>query len=458
MAAHFWLFLEFSISLRQLTKNFMELKGKYTNAKIFTDNVEEEAIKQVWDVINSKAFNGQTVRIMPDVHAGAGITIGFVGTLGDYVCPSHVGVDIGCTVSMELLDKPIPSEKYAEFNHKVLQQVGFGFNPSPRKTYSEKDLYRFLTSECNKAKSAHPDLFYGLPGKVTEEWVTDFCKRVGIKEKVFYSSINSIGGGNHFIEYDENETEGIYGVSVHTGSRNLGKKVCEYWENVAKAKLTRSQVKEVTKEFKSTYLDTHADMRNFKEDLNRHIAELTKDQINGYLNGENMHGYFCDMVVSMAYARFNHMEIHKTIQGILDGYGIKPVDMIVSTHNYIDFSGDVPVIRKGAIRSFKGEKMLVPFNMRDGIAICEGKSNADWLCSCAHGAGRKMSRSKAKETLSMDDFNSAMNGIYSTTVCTDTIDEAPMAYKDTGEIRDIIQETREIKSMVVPKINIKATS
>lgn len=147
------------------------------------------------------------------------------------------------------------------------------------------------------------------------------------------------------------------------------------------------------------------------------------------------------------------MRLHK----ILKTYDIKVVDRIVSTHNYIDFSGAVPIIRKGAIRAYKGEKMLVPFNMRDGIAICEGKSNEDWLYSCAHGAGRKMSRSKAKESLSMTEFTTTMEDIYSTTVCPETIDEAPMAYKDTEEIKEIIKDTCEIKYMVIPKINIKAT-
>lgn len=435
----------------------LEIRGKYTTAKIFTDNIEEEALKQIYDIINSKPFENQTVRIMPDVHAGAGITIGFCGTIGEYVCPSHVGVDIGCTVSMTLIDRPIPVEKYAEFNHKILQQIGFGFDPSPTRAYSDRDLYDFLTLECNRVKSAHPELFYNLPDKVTQEWVTKFCKRINIQEKIFYSSINSVGGGNHFVEYDESADGSVFGVTVHCGSRNLGKKVCEYWENVAKETLTKEQRKKITAEFKEHYLETHDNMLNFKKDLNSHISDLTKGKVNGYLNGENMRGYFCDMVIAMAYARFNHLTIHKTIQKILNGYNIKPIDTIITTHNYIDFTGSVPIVRKGAIRSFSGEKMLVPFNMRDGIAICEGKSNNDWLCSCSHGAGRKMSRMKAKETLSMDEFTNTMEGIYSTTVCKDTIDEAPMAYKDTDEIKELIKDTCEIKKMVVPKINIKAT-
>lgn len=435
----------------------IELKGKYTNAKIFSDNVEEEALSQVYNIISNEAFDGQTVRCMPDIHAGKGITIGFCGTLGKYVCPSHVGVDIGCTVSMDILDKPIPLDKYADFNHKILQQIGFGFDLSPHHAYSDRDLYDYLTGECCRAKSAHPDLFYGLPDKVTQEWITEFCKRINIREKVFYSSINSVGSGNHFIEYDESEDGSICGVTVHTGSRNLGKRVCEYWEELAEKGLSKKEIKELTNEFKQEYEATHDNMRNFKEDLNTYLESKKVGLIKGYLTSEKMDGYFCDMVVAMAYAKFNHITVHKTIENILKTYDIKVVDRIVSTHNYIDFSGAVPIIRKGAIRAYKGEKMLVPFNMRDGIAICEGKSNEDWLYSCAHGAGRKMSRNKAKESLSMTEFTTTMEGVYSTTVCPETIDEAPMAYKDTEKIKEIIKDTCEIKYMVVPKINIKAT-
>lgn len=151
------------------------------------------------------------------------------------------------------------------------------------------------------------------------------------------------------------------------------------------------------------------------------------------------------------------MMIHKVIDGIVLKYGCRCVREISSTHNYIDFSEAAPVIRKGAIRAYRGEEMLVPFNMRDGVAICEGKSNPEWLCSCAHGAGRKMSRSAAKSSLDLADFKDTMKDVYSTTVCQGTIDEAPMAYKDTNEIIRLIQDTCEIKALLKPKINIKAT-
>ena len=426
--------------------------------KIFTDNIEEEALSQIYDVSNCKAFEGQRVRVMPDVHSGKGCVIGFVSTLGDYVNPNHVGADIGCTVSLTEFDKPLPSDKYAEFNHKVLNQIGFGHNVSPIKAYSDRDLYDFLTKECNRVKSAHPDLFYDLPSKVTQEWITTLCKRLKISEKVFYASINSVGGGNHFIEYDEGvDSDGNphYAVVIHCGSRNFGLRVCDYWDGIANDGLPKKVIKEYTREYKEHYLETHDSMENFSNDLKEFLNTKKVCDVDGYLSGEYMHGYFCDMFIAMAYAKFNHMVIHKTIEKIMNIYDMKPIKKIMSRHNYIDFEGEVPVIRKGAIRAYNGEEMIVPFNMRDGIAICEGKSNDDWLCSCSHGSGRKMSRKKANESLSLDEFKKEMDGIYSTTVNEGTLDESPMAYKETNEIKELIEDTCNIKYMLVPKINIK---
>ena len=313
---------------------------------------------------------------------------------------------------------------------------------SPIRAYSDRDLYDYLTKICNREKSAHPELFYELPDKVTQEFITKLCKRIGITEKTFYASINSVGSDNHFVEYDEGN--GHYAVVVHCGSRNFGKKVCEYWSSFADGKLPKQKIKELTNEFKAHYLETHDNMKNFKDDLKAYLDENSKSIIVGYLSGERLHGYLCDMVIAMAYADFNHMIIHKTIEMIMNGYDLRPINKIHTRHNYIDFSSSTPIIRKGAIRSYVGEEMIVPFNMRDGIAICEGKSNEDWLSSCCHGAGRLMSRSKAKESLSMDEFKEQMKNVYSTTITNDTIDESPMAYKDTEEIKELIKDTCEV--------------
>lgn len=444
------------------------LKGKYTEALITNQNTEEEALAQVKSITDSKAYEGCKIVIQPDAHCGKGSVIGFCCEPGEYIDPRTVGVDIGCTVSMVLYDKPVPKEKYADLNHKILSRCGWGMNVSPEKTYKDKEFFQFLSKEFCKAKSQHPDIFCYLPETVTEKWVKEILRRLGMDESKFWMSINSFGGGNHYCEYNENEKEGLYGITVHCGSRNLGVKVCNYWENRSHISyLNNSERKEITEKFKKQYAESHKDpdgnpdMHGFGEELKAHleqaIIEKNKGKIDGFLSGEMKNGYFCDMFFACCYAKFNHIVIHRTIDEIVSKYGMNRVKEIVSVHNYIDFSGEKPIIRKGAIRAHKGEEILVPFNMRDGIAICEGLSNEEWLCSCSHGAGRKMSRNRAKENIGMEDFENSMKGIYSTCVCKGTLDESPMAYKDTEEIKNLIKETCNIKYLLTPKINIKAT-
>ena len=436
-----------------------EIVGKYTKAIVYNDNIEDEAVTQIYGIVNCKAYAGQTIRIMPDSHCGKGSVIGFCSTFGKYIDPRTVGVDVGCEISIHLYDRPIPKDKYAELNHKILKECGWGFNLSPKKMYEDKELYKFMSTEFRKAKSKHPEIFFALPDTVTEKWVMDMLNRLGMDPKTWYYSINSFGGGNHYCEYDVNEENNLYGITVHCGSRNFGVKVCKYWENKSKgAALSKVEMREYTNEFKKAYIEEHGrkNMEGFKDALNKYLDSKTEGHIEGFLTGDNMNGYFCDMFTSITYARFNHVILHRTIDNIVAKYGCKVTKEIVSTHNYIDFDEDTPIIRKGAIRAYVGEEMLVPFNMRDGVAICEGLSNAEWLNSCAHGAGRKMSRSKAKAAISMKEFEESMKNVYSTTVCKGTLDESPMAYKDTTEIKDLITETCKIKFMMIPKINIKA--
>ncbi len=439
----------------------MKITGKYTEARIFNDYVEESAISQIYGIVNEKAYEDQTIRIMPDTHSGKGSVIGFCSTFGNYIDPRTVGVDIGCEISMHLYNKPVPQEKYPELNHKILKECGWGYNLSPKKMYEDKELYRFMSSEFRKVKSRHPEIFYDLPDTVTEKWVENMLKRIGMNLKTWYYSINSFGSGNHFCEYDEDAENGLYGITIHCGSRNFGGKVCEYWEKKSKGPaLGKAEIKAYTTEFKKDYIEKHGrrNMEGFKDALAIYLKSKAEGYIEGYLSGENMNGYLCDMFTARTYARFNHIILHRTIDNIVSGYGCKMTKEIISTHNYIDFDEETPIIRKGAIRAYVGEEMLVPFNMRDGIAICEGKSNPEWLNSCAHGAGRRMSRSKAKENISLADYEETMKGIYSTTVCQGTIDESPMAYKDTEEIKRLIQDTCEIKYLLTPKINIKAVN
>ena len=432
----------------------IELIGKYTTAKIFAETIEDGVIEQVYKIINCKAFEGQKVVCMPDVHVGASGPCGLVATIGNYVCPEHIGVDIGCSVSMMILDKKVPAEKYAEFERRIKNKVPFGFNLNGHTIIDYKDFYKFLTTGFNKYRNFWPEMLMNLPNQVTEKWVSEQLTRLGMDEGVFYKSLGTVGGGNHFIEYDEQKDGELAGVTLHFGSRNFGVKVCKYWMNKTNSALSKDELKYYTSEFKKTYLDTHDNMKNFKSDLNNYLETKKEGHIQGYLNGDNLKGYLCDMCFCQLYAKFNHMTVQKTIKELLLKYGIKEVRTITSTHNFIDLHDHT--LRKSAIRSYEGEEMLVPFNMRDGVAICEGLSNSEWLNACAHGAGRKMSRSKAKEKVTMKEFQESMKDVYSTTVCPGTIDESPMAYKDTNEIKDLIQETCKIKFMMIPKINIKA--
>ena len=432
----------------------IELVGKYTTAKIFAETIEEGVYGQVYDIINCPAFKGQKVVCMPDVHVGASGPCGLVATIGDYICPEHIGVDIGCSVSMMILDKKVPEDKYAEFERHIKNKIPFGFNLNGHVVIDEKEFRKFLTQGFNKYRNFWPEMLMDLPDQVTEKWISDQLKRLNMDEGVFYKSLGTVGGGNHFIEYDESATDNLAGVTLHFGSRNFGVKVCKYWMSKTTQPLSKNEMKEAMENFKNEYKKTHSNMKEFQKAKDEFLEGIRSKHINGYLSGDLMKGYLMDMCFAQLYAQFNHITVQKTIKELLIKYGINELRTITSTHNFVDLHDHT--LRKSAIRAYAGEEMLVPFNMRDGVAICEGLSNAEWLNACAHGAGRKMSRSKAKAAISMKEFEESMKNVYSTTVCKGTLDESPMAYKDTTEIKDLITETCKIKFMMIPKINIKA--
>ena len=268
-------------------------------------------------------------------------------------------------------------------------------------------------------------------------------------EREFYKSLGSLGSGNHYIEYGDGEEVGYF--SIHTGSRNLGQKVCDYWLSSGSKSIIKEAIREATKKIK----EEEPDRRKWKDLIQESTRRIKEGSPEGYLQGEALVGYFSDMVVAQAYARFNHIQIRNSIQEAVGGLGVGLKTPIISTHNYIDF--DDMIIRKGAIRAGKDEIVLIPFNMRDGLGIFRGLGNEDWNFSAPHGSGRKLSRKKAFETLSMAEFSETMEGIYSTSVVPGTLDEAPEAYKETDEILGLIRgETVELLEIIKPKINLKA--
>ena len=309
----------------------IELVGKYTTAKIYAETIEEGVYQQVYDIINCKAFEGQKVVCMPDVHVGASGPCGLVATIGNYVCPEHVGVDIGCSVSMMILDKKVPTEKYAEFERRIKNKIPFGFNINKKTVIDYKEFYKFLTTGFNKYRNYWPEMLMDLPNQVTEKWVSEQLARVGMDEGTFYKSLGSVGGGNHFIEYDEQKDGDLAGLTFHFGSRNFGVKVCKYWSNLSKgAVFSKNQLKDYTAEFKKDYLKTHDSMINFKKDLNAYLESKKEGHIDGYLTGDLMKGYLCDMCFCQLYAAFNHMTVQKVVKELLQKYDIKEVRTIVS--------------------------------------------------------------------------------------------------------------------------------
>lgn len=373
-----------------------EVRGKYNSAKVFTDNCEEAAYKQILNLLNQKFAENSQIRIMPDTHAGAGCVIGFTQKIEDKVVPNLVGVDIGCGMLVLKVTKDFIMD---------LPKL-------------DKVIHQKIPSGPEHRKSKHP---YSLNVHIDEI-------KAPINTEKLYFSIGTLGGGNHFIEVDTDDA-GDYYIVIHSGSRHLGKEIATYYQNEA--------------------IKYHENQRKLSDSMSFSIPnELA------YLEGELMQNYLYDMNLAQEYALWNREAMLKVI---IDELGIKKrhiLDKFCTVHNYINMK-DL-ILRKGSISLHKDELAIIPINMRDGSLIVRGKGNPDWNCSGPHGAGRLMSRSKAKESLKMEDYKEAMKGIYTTCVSTATIDESPMAYKPIDEIIENIQDTAEIVNIIKPIYNFKA--
>ena len=360
---------------------------------------------------------------MPDVHAGAGCVIGFTANLGDKVIPNIVGVDIGCgmlTINLGKIDID-----YDKLDAAIRKRVPCGFN------IHEGRLIRY-----NRLLDLR-------------------CYRDLKDTRRFERSIGTLGGGNHFIEIDEG-TDGTKYLVIHSGSRNLGKQVADYYQKLAielmegKDELYSKQERLIA-EYKAQGRrnEIEAAIKELHRAYRPNALDIPKDLC--YLTGKYREDYLHDMRICQEFAHSNREWIAKLI---LDEMGWRYFDTFTTIHNYID---DENMIRKGAISAKTGEKVLIPINMRDGCIVGIGKGNEDWNCSAPHGAGRIMSRSKARDVLTMGEFNEAMDGIYTTSVCFDTIDEAPMVYKPMDEIVENIKDTVDILEIIKPVYNFKAS-
>lgn len=396
-----------------------QIVGRYCkDCVVYSNTLEQDARSIIYSFVNHRMFEGSKIRIMPDVHAGKDIVVGFTAPFRDCVNPDHIGGDIGCTVSTTITATPVVSEQFEELERQIRHYVKFGMTQQEHTMFKESEFYAFLKKRVAEARVAWSE--YVDNADVSERGIEKLLNRVEMNAKTFFCQIGTVGSGNHFVEIGVTP-EGNYAITVHCGSRNFGQKVWKYWHTIA------------------------------------HNPTFNHPSV-GYLAGEQMRGYITDMVIAQAYAEFNHIIIHRLITDIFRRVcgSIDAVEQIITTHNYIDFKGRM--MRKGAVASLEGQKLVIPFNMRDGLIICKGKSNPEWNCSAPHGAGRLMSRSAAKELIDMEEYKQSMANIYSTSVQRDTIDESPMAYKDPMEILEAIQDTVEVLYFIKPVINMKSRS
>lgn len=397
----------------------MILNGKYNSAKVFTDVIDQSSIAQIIELCNQPSSEGLQIRIMPDVHAGAGCTIGTTMTIKDKAVPNLVGVDIGCGMETVRL-----KEKHIE-----LQQL-------------DKLIYRAVPSGFSVRKKPHR---YINNINLAELYCAE---HVNLDRAEL--SMGTLGGGNHFIEADKGTDGSIY-IVIHSGSRHLGVETAKYYQEQAYRNLNRSSqadidalIARLKAEGKTKQIESEIKkLKNTKTtDVPKHLA---------YTEGRLFEEYIHDMKIVQEFARLNRLAM---MDEIIKGMGLHVVEQFTTIHNYIDTES--MILRKGAVSAKKGEKLLIPINMRDGSLICTGKGNPDWNYSAPHGAGRLMSRSQAKQSFTVSEYKKQMKGIYTTSVNSGTLDECPMAYKSMNDIVDNIGDTAEITDIIKPLYNFKA--
>ena len=403
-------------------KSMIEIHGKYTDAVVFTDVIEEEAIAQIRLLCDQSFTEGSKIRIMPDVHAGAGCTIGTTMTIRDKIVPNLVGVDIGCgMLTVCLGHQDLPYERLDDLIYKKIPS-GFSVRQSPHPVNQEIDLTEL---RCfNRIKH-------------------DYAKL----------SLGTLGGGNHFIEVDTDD-EGQKYLVVHTGSRHLGVEVASYYQKAGYEELVKDPV------------DLNAMIEKLKREgrkneiagMIRKVKSESKPARDipaalAYVEGKLFQDYIHDMKLVQRYARLNRKTI---MDELLKGMELTETDRFETVHNYIET--ETLILRKGAVSAKRNERLLIPINMRDGSLICTGKGNPDWNCSAPHGAGRLFSRKEAKRRFNVKEFSREMSGIYTTSVNADTLDEAPMCYKKMSDILNNIGPAVTVSSIIRPVYNFKAAA
>ncbi len=397
----------------------LEVSGKYNQAKIFTDVVDQASIAQVIALCNQEFTAGSRIRLMPDIHAGAGCTIGTTMTITDKVVPNLVGVDIGC--GMETVRVREDHMELQKLDKLIYERIpsGFAIREKPHRFLERVDLDELC---CAK----HMDLLRA--------------------EK----SLGTLGGGNHFIEVDRDDGGQLY-VIVHSGSRRLGLEVAHYYQEQGYKALNRTDDASIAQ----LIADMKAEGR--QKEIQKELKRLKNQKQTSipyplaYVSGDLFAQYIHDMKIVQRYAMLNRKAM---MDEILKGMKLHAEEQFTTIHNYIDT--DAMILRKGSVSAQAGEKLLIPINMRDGSLLCVGKGNEDWNFSAPHGAGRLMSRAKAKQSFTVSEFKKQMADVYTTSVSKSTLDECPMAYKGMEDILNNIGPTAEVEKIIRPIYNFKA--
>ena len=397
----------------------IELKGRYNEAKIFTDVVDATSVDQVMLLLDQEFAAGSRIRLMPDIHAGAGCTIGTTMTIKDKAVPNLVGGDIGCGMEVvRLKERQIDLQK---LDRLIYDRIPSGFNIRTQ-THRYYERCRLGELACGE----------------------------NINLNRAEKSLGTLGGGNHFIEADQDDEGHVYLV-VHSGSRHLGLEVAEHYQGEGYRALngnSRQDQQKLILELKAR--GREKEIQKALKELKNGVRTAVPRQL-AYVEGALFEQYIHDMKLVQEFAVYNRQAM---MDELVAGMGLHVVSQFTTIHNYIDT--EHMILRKGAVSARKGERLIIPINMRDGSLICIGKGNDDWNQSAPHGAGRLMSRTQAKKSFTVPEFEQQMKGIYTTSVNMDTLDECPMAYKDMKDIVDNIGDTADIEKVIRPIYNFKA--
>lgn len=411
----------------------IEITGKYNTAHCYVDELDQATISQVYSFLNNPVFEKGRIALMPDCHKGKGSCIGFTMPLGDKVIPNVIGVDIGCG----MLSVNLGSQDNIDFealDKHIRNVVPLGHNIRNNK-YPKNDQQRLYTKYVGKDFSSW------------KKRKDDIIRLTGMDSKRAHNSLGTLGGGNHFIELNKNTEDNSVILTIHSGSRNFGLQVAKFYQNKADESCNYTDNPNKIEELKKLY--SGKELGNKIKELKSSISKVSKDQ--AYLTGLFKDMYLKDLSIAQKYSQLNRYIMASEIVKFFN-LNIFDLECIESIHNWI---ADDNIIRKGAIQANKGQKVIIPLNMRDGIIIGIGKGNEEYNKSAPHGAGRILSRSKAKEELDIEEFKEEMKNVFSTSVSESTLDESPMAYKNMDMIIEYLKPTVDIIGRYLPIYNLK---